>query len=121
MSNCKGQRVELIGQYLELVMRQGTDFECSIELFEDTLVETPFVSTGYTAQAHMSNGRERIAITAAFNENVLTLSLAANVTAQLQAGELNDPAGSYDWDCEFINGTKVIPAFYGPVSVQRDI
>jgi len=121
MSNCKGQRVELIGQYLELVMRQGTDFECSIELFEDTPVDTPFDSTGYTPQAHMSNGRERIAITAAFAGNVLTLSLAATVTAQLRAGELDDTDGCYEWDCEFLQGTKVMPAFYGPVKVVKDI
>ena len=119
--NCKAQRVELIGQCLELVMRQGTDFEIGIELFEDTELAPPFNSTGYTARAHMSNGKSRIEISATFQANVLTLSLAAAVTAQLRAGELHDTSGSYEWDCEFLQGSKVIPAFYGPVTVVKDI
>ncbi|MFO0383234.1 MAG: hypothetical protein ACK506_16145 [Pirellula sp.] len=120
--NCKAQRVELIGQYLELVMRQGTDFEIAIELFEDTPLEPPFDSTGYTARAHMTNDlKTRIEISATFAANVLTLSLAAAVTAQLRAGELHDTSGSYEWDCEFLQGSKVIPAFYGPVTVVKDI
>lgn len=110
-----------LGHYLALVMRQGSDFVLRIILTEED-GETPFDATGYTAQANMSNGRTRTAIQAAFEPGgVLVLSKPASETAVLKAGSLNDSVGSYEWDCEFINGTAISPAFYGPVTVVKDI
>lgn len=121
MSSCNSKKAELIGSYLELVMRQGTDFDVGIELFDDTPSKPPFNSTGYTARAHMTDGTTRIEIPATFEANVLRLSLPAATTALLRAGDLDDTGGCYEWDCEFLQGTKVIPAFYGPVKVVKDI
>lgn len=110
-----------IGHYLALVMRQGSDYVLRIVLTEQDGV-TPFDSTEYTPRAHMSNGRTRTAFTASFEAvGVLVLSLPASVTASLKAGSLNDSAGSYEWDCELLKGSEVIPAFYGPVTVVKDI
>ena len=102
-------------------MRQGTDFEVGIELFEDTALKPPFDSAGYTARAHMFDGTTRIVIPASFQANVLRLAIPAATTAQLRAGDIDDTDGCYEWDCEFLQGTKIIPAFYGPVKVVKDI
>ena len=110
-----------IGHYLALIMRQGSDFVLRIILTEDD-GETPFDSTGYTAQAHMSNGKSSTSIDASFESGgVLVLSKPASETALLKAGSLSDSIGSYEWDCEFLKGQEVIPAFYGPVTVVKDI
>ncbi|AMV31719.1 hypothetical protein VN12_06330 [Pirellula sp. SH-Sr6A] len=110
-----------IGHYLALIMRQGSDFVLRIILTEED-GETPFDATGFTARAHMSNGKTRTAIAANFEPGgVLVLSKPASETTLLKAGSLSDSLGSYEWDCEFLHGQEVVPAFYGPVTVVKDI
>lgn len=115
-----------IGQELNLLIKQGSDFAIEIELKDEN--GTPFYTDEMTPVAAMRKQPFRdpvVNFDASFVQTGrLRIELSASATAQLTCGvSLDDDESLYQWDLEFIdNGNDVtIPGFYGAANVMRNI
>lgn len=116
-----------IGALLPIQIKQGATFTLEIELTNDD--GSPFNTGLYNARSHLRKkpfSDPRVAIAATFpTAGVLRLVLTSVETAALSCGsEIDSEASSYEWDCEFVaisDTTQIVPAFYGPAQVFRDI
>lgn len=115
-----------IGQELNLLIKQGSDFAIEIDLQEEN--GDPFNTDDFSAIAAMRKQPFREPIVSFECSFVfsgrLRIAMSASDTANLACGaELYDDESSYSWDCELIDNANAltIPGFFGDVNVFRNI
>jgi hypothetical protein len=117
-----------IGQRIDLLIKQGSDFIGELECYDDQVPPQPTPLAGFTFRGHLRKKPGgtplRTLVMTVFASHKIRISLTDDETATLKCGEfLDDDASQYVWDAESIEtatGT-ILPAFYGEAQVYRDI